>query len=140
MSSEELYFSKEIFSQTKKIVLVCWFGVGFLTTLLFRLTQSTLITTFGSQVPNIASESTQIIVETYSIWMLYIAPVLLKGHFLNQCYYKHFKELVQLLTLCLEVEITQDKVNDLEIGFPNWVKGYELYVLAFFFSRTVPYD
>lgn len=54
----------------------------------------TIPAAFGSWVLNIASERAQMIAETYSIWMLYLAPVLLKGHFLNQCYYKHFKELV----------------------------------------------
>ena len=58
-----------------------------------------------------------------------VAPVLLKGHFLNPCYYKHFKELVWLLTLCLEFEITQDEVDDLETGFQKWVKDNRLYVL-----------
>jgi hypothetical protein len=39
------------------------------------------------------------------------------------------QELVRLLTLCLEFEITQDEVDDLETGFQKWVKDYELYVL-----------
>ena len=89
----------------------------------------TIPAAFGSRVPNIASEKAQMIAETYSIWTLYLAPVLLKGCFLNPRYYKHFKELVQLLTLCLEFEITQDKVDDLEVGFQKWVKDYELYIL-----------
>jgi len=66
--------------------------------------------------------------ETHSIWMLYIAPTLLKGQFVRPQYYKHFMQLVQLLTLCLELKITQDEVGDLERGFQTWVQKYEWYV------------
>jgi hypothetical protein len=53
---------------------------------------------FGSRVPNVASEKVNMIAETHSIWTLYLAPVLLKGRFLNECYYNHFVKLIQLLT------------------------------------------
>ena len=91
--------------------------------------RKTIPAAFGSRVPNIASEKAQMIAETYSIWTLYLAPILLKGRFPSPHYYKHFKELVQLLTLCLEFEITHNKVDILETGFKKWVKDYEQYVL-----------
>jgi hypothetical protein len=78
------------------------------------------------------------IAETHSIWTLYIAPTLLKGRFVHRKYYKHFMELVRLLTLCLEFEITQDQVNDLESGFQSWVQKYERYV--FLVARRTPSD
>ena len=77
----------------------------------------TIPAAFGSRVPNIASEKAQMTAETHAIWTLYIAPTLLKGRFVQERYYKHFVELVRLLTLCLEFEITQDEVSDLERGF-----------------------
>ena len=67
--------------------------------------------------------------ETHSIWTLYLAPTLLNDRFINEQYYKHFIQLVRLLTLCLEFEITQDQINDLERGFQEWVKVYEWYRL-----------
>jgi hypothetical protein len=88
----------------------------------------TIPAAFGSKVPNIALEKAQMTAETHSIWTLYIAPTLLKGRFVQARYYKHFIELVRLLTLCLEFEITQDQVNDLERGFQSWVQVYERYV------------
>ena len=66
------------------------------------------------------------IAETYSIWTLYLAPVLLKGRFLNERYYKHFMKLVQLLNRCIDLEITQEQVDDLEQHFQAWVQDYEL--------------
>ena len=41
----------------------------------------TIPATFGSRVPNIASEKSHMIAETYSIWTLYFAPTLLKDRF-----------------------------------------------------------
>jgi hypothetical protein len=38
-------------------------------------------------------------------------------------------QLVQPLSLCLEFEITQDQINDLERGFKEWVEEYEQYEL-----------
>jgi len=78
------------------------------------------------------------IAETHSIWTLYIAPTLLKGRFVRPRYYKHFMELVRLLTLCLEFEITQDQVNGLERGFQSWVQKYERYVLLV--ASRIPSD
>jgi hypothetical protein len=89
----------------------------------------TIPAAFGSRVPNIAAEKSQMTAETHSIWTLYLAPALLNGRFTNERYYKHFVQLVQLLTLCLEFEITQDQINDLERGFQNWVEVYERYEL-----------
>jgi hypothetical protein len=89
----------------------------------------TIPAAFGSRVPNIASEKAQMTAETHSIWTLYIAPTLLRGRFISERYYKHFVELVRLLTLCLEFEITQDQLDDLEKGFQRWVKEYERYIL-----------
>ena len=89
----------------------------------------TIPATFGSRVPNIAAEKSQMTAETHPIWTLYLAPTLLNGQFTNEQYYKHFVQLVQLLTLCLKFEITQDQINDLERGFQEWVKVYEWYKL-----------
>jgi hypothetical protein len=47
-------------------------------------------------------------------------------------------ELVRLLTLCLEFEITWDQVNDLESGFQSWVQKYEQYV--FLVASRMPSD
>jgi hypothetical protein len=84
---------------------------------------------FGSRVPNIAAEKPQMTAETHSIWTLYLTPTLLNGQFINEQYYKHFIQLVQLLMLCLEFEITQDQIDDLERGFQEWVEEYEQYKL-----------
>ena len=37
-------------------------------------------------------------------------------------------KLVQLLTRCIDLEITQGQVDDLDQGFQDWVRDYELYI------------
>jgi hypothetical protein len=116
------------------LALTVWEAIGEAT----AKAGKTIPAAFGARVPNIASEKAQMIAETHSIWTLYIAPTLLKGQFVRPRYYKHFMELVRLLTLCLEFEITQDQVNDLERGFQSWVQKYERYV--FLVASRMPSD
>jgi hypothetical protein len=44
----------------------------------------TIPAAFGSRVPNIAAEKSQMTAETHSIWTLYLAPTLLNGWFINE--------------------------------------------------------
>src|ERR1700733_12127601 len=89
----------------------------------------TIPAVFGSCVPNVSLEKAHMICETYSIWMLYITPMLLKGRFLDEHYYNHFVKLVQLLTHCISLEITHEEIDDLDQNFQKWVQDYEQYVL-----------
>ena len=86
---------------------------------------NTIPAAFGSRVPNLDTERSQMTAETYSIWTLYLAPTLLKSHFIDGRYYKHFVLLARLLMLCLEFEITSGQIDELEKGFQQWVQGYE---------------
>ena len=95
----------------------------------------TIPAAFGSRVPNLASEKAHMTVDTYSIWTLYFAPTLLKGWFQYQKYYKHFIQLIELLMVCLEFEISQVDLDNLETGFQSWVMDYEQYVFLFFLSN-----
>jgi hypothetical protein len=72
------------------IMQTVWNAIGEATSQAGR----TIPAAFGSRVPNIALEKSHMIAETYSIWTLYLAPVLLKGRFLNERYYNHFIKLV----------------------------------------------
>lgn len=107
------------------IMKTVWEAIGEAT---FRAGE-TIPAAFGSRVPNVALEKAHMICETYSIWTLYIAPVLLKGRFLDERYYNHFVKLVQLLTRCIGLEITHEEIDDLDQNFQKWVQDYERYVL-----------
>ena len=86
---------------------------------------------FGAQVPNFAEKNVQKTCEMHSIWTLYFAPSVLRRHFKEEKYYRHFVSLIKLLNHCLEFEITHAQIDELETGFQNWVKEYEKYVKIF---------
>jgi hypothetical protein len=75
------------------------------------------------------SEKVNMIAKTYVIWTLYLAPMLLKGHFLNKWYYNYFVKLVQLLTHYIDLGITHEEIDDLNQDFQKWVQDYEWYML-----------
>jgi hypothetical protein len=86
---------------------------------------STIPSVFGARPPNLAKQKSQYSAELWSIWTLYLGPVLLRRRFRNQRYYKHFIGLVKLLQICLQFEITTNEVQVVRDGFINWVRDYE---------------
>jgi Transposase family tnp2 len=86
---------------------------------------STIPSVFGAQPPNPATNKSSYSAEAWSFWTLYLGPVLLRRRFHNQRYYKHFIQLVRLLQMCLQFEITTEEVQIVRSGFIAWVKDYE---------------
>ena len=66
---------------------------------------------------------------------MFIAPTVLRGRFPEDRYYKHFCALVRILNLCLQFEISENDVNEIESGIRKWVIDYEWYVLPFLFRK-----
>ncbi|QRV91937.1 Transposase family tnp2 [Ceratobasidium sp. AG-Ba] len=64
----------------------------------------TIPSAFGCRVPNLADK---------------------KRRFKRKCYYDHFVKLVRLLQDCLQLEITEDKLEEIRIGYADWVQEYE---------------
>jgi hypothetical protein len=80
---------------------------------------------FGARPPNVADDKSATTADTWSFWMLYLGPVLLSRRFKNQVYFNHFIELVKLIQICLQFEITMDEISTLRVGFEKWVEKYE---------------
>jgi hypothetical protein len=93
----------------------------------------TIPAAFGARLPNIALEKAHLSAEMRSIWTIYLAPILLRGRFQREQYYKHFLELVSLLKLCLEFQLSEHQIDELEEGFKAWVVQYEKYVVCLAF-------
>jgi Transposase family tnp2 len=85
---------------------------------------ATIPSAFGARVPDIAAYQSMS-AEMYANWTLFIAPIVLRGRFKRPCYYKHFLQLVELLKLCLALEISETMLNRIEEGFRLWVEEYE---------------
>ncbi|EJD42286.1 hypothetical protein AURDEDRAFT_34711, partial [Auricularia subglabra TFB-10046 SS5] len=89
---------------------------------------ATIPSAFGARVPDMSKDKTHMIAETWCIWTMYIAPIVLRGRFPQERYYKHFMQLVTLLKRCIELELEQGDVDEIRAGFISWVKRYEEYV------------
>jgi hypothetical protein len=86
---------------------------------------STIPSAFGARPPNIQTDKMACSAETWSFWTLYLGPVLLARKFQNSKYYKHFVDLVKLLHICLQFEISDNEIETLRTGFITWVESYE---------------
>ncbi|KZV98479.1 hypothetical protein EXIGLDRAFT_562646, partial [Exidia glandulosa HHB12029] len=88
---------------------------------------ATIPSAFRARVPNLAKDKTHMIAETWCLWTMYIAPVVLRTRFREERYYNHFMKLVHLLHLCIQLEISRSDVEAIRTGFIYWVKQYEVY-------------
>ncbi|KAJ7735356.1 hypothetical protein B0H16DRAFT_1327140 [Mycena metata] len=98
-----------------------WEAIGSLT----ASASDTIPSAYGSRVPNIAKDRSTVSAEMWSFWTLYLGPVLLRQRFQNQKYYRHFIQLVRLLTICLQFEILDEEIEEVRVGFIDWVRVYE---------------
>ena len=111
-----------------------WDAIGATT----AASRSTMPSSYGAAIPNIATDRSTFSAETWSQWALFVGPVVLNGRFPNKRYYNHFCNLVRLITLCLKFEISQGDVAQIRHGFIDWVKKYEEYVPTIYMQ--VPTD
>jgi hypothetical protein len=89
------------------------------------LSGDTIPSSHGARVPNIAIDRSKFIADTWLFWTTHLGPPLLQKVFKHRRYYDHFVRLVRLVNTCLQFEITEEEVDELESGFINWVKEYE---------------
>ena len=90
----------------------------------------TIPSDFGAWVPNICTERSNMTAETWSIWITYLGPILLRDRFSKSVYYEHFVELSHLVRLCMSYEMTRLDIGLIRTGFIKWVQEYERYVLC----------
>ena len=76
---------------------------------------------------NVAEDASACTADSWSFWALYLGPILLKGRFKKGIYYTHFVQLIKLLRLCLQFEITREELSEIRRGFCDWVKTFERY-------------
>ena len=72
-----------------------WMEIGAAT----EACHATIPAAFGASISNIAVKGSVMTAEMWANWTLHIAPVVLRGRFKKDKYYKHFLKLVKLLKL-----------------------------------------
>jgi len=88
----------------------------------------TIPSDFGARIPNIYTERSGMTAETWSIWILYLGPILLRDCFSKPVYYEHFTKLSHLVHLCMSYEMQRSDIVLIRNGFIEWVQEYEEYV------------
>ncbi|KAH6903787.1 hypothetical protein BKA70DRAFT_1299413 [Coprinopsis sp. MPI-PUGE-AT-0042] len=81
--------------------------------------------TFGPRLQNIAEERFQYTADALAFWHLYLGPIYLQRQFDDEAYFDHFVELIRLVHICIQFEISKDEVDEVRVGFANWVMKYE---------------
>jgi hypothetical protein len=86
---------------------------------------STIPYAFGARPPNFVTQKSACSAETWSFWTLFLGPILLRKRFRKRKYYDHFVDLVKLIHICLQFEISDEEIDFIRAGFIKWVEEYE---------------
>jgi hypothetical protein len=119
-----------------------WDRIGVLTEQAAR----TIPAAFVGTIPNIARDQTLYKAEAYAFWWQYIGPIVLHGR-LDQEYYeyvlcaincpliianvlthRHYLLGREIVIQCVQLQITNAEIDELEEMINRWVAEYERYV------------
>ncbi|KAJ2924111.1 hypothetical protein H1R20_g12985, partial [Candolleomyces eurysporus] len=98
-----------------------WDAIGEAT----KASKATIPAAYGAAPPDPTEERSQMTADNWSFWIQYLGPIFLERAFTNQSFYRHFVDLVKLMNLCLQFEITKDDIQRIREGFQAWVTEYE---------------
>lgn len=86
---------------------------------------STIPSAYSPRIPDVSKKGSYLSADMWSFWTLYLAPVLLRNRFKKPEYFTHFIELVHLLHICMQFEISAAEIEELRTGFKKWVEDYQ---------------
>ncbi|QRV91910.1 Transposase family Tnp2 protein [Ceratobasidium sp. AG-Ba] len=95
---------------------------------------STIPVTFVGTLPDIAEDQTLYKAEAYSFWIQYIAPIVLRGR-LPEPYFEHFLLMRDIIIMSIQVDITEEQVDELQRMVNRWVIDYERYYYQYNYNR-----
>jgi hypothetical protein len=96
----------------------------------------TIPSLFGAPILNPVKDGSCFTSSTWSVWSLFIAPTILQDCFPEEHYYKHFCSLIRILNLCLQFEISEKDIKDIESGIRQWVVDYEWCIPPFISKKS----
>ena len=85
----------------------------------------TIPTAFGARVPNLDMDRSNMTAEKWALWAMWLAPILLRDRFPNRKYYDHFMKLVYLINKCVSWALKRSELEEIRVGFQDWVEEYE---------------
>lgn len=79
---------------------------------------------FIRPLPNIATSPSLYCAESWSFWIVYIGPIVLRGRLLKK-YYDHYLELVSIIKCLLELNNTTQRIEQLKEEIAHYVEEFE---------------
>ncbi|KAI0071732.1 hypothetical protein K474DRAFT_1583312, partial [Panus rudis PR-1116 ss-1] len=98
-----------------------WEAIGLETLEAMKLIPSAFVRALG----NIAQDKSTYTAESWAFWFMYIAPSTLANRFEDNKYYTHAMDLIAIMKITLQYEITRAEVEDLREKCWRWVQQYE---------------
>lgn len=86
----------------------------------------TIPSKFVRSMPDLLTERSSFTAESWTFWMMYLAPILLVNR-LPEPYYSHFVRFGEIWKLALQLTITTKEIKKLEDMIIEWVFEYERY-------------
>ncbi|KAG9126384.1 hypothetical protein FRC07_003631 [Ceratobasidium sp. 392] len=86
---------------------------------------NTIPSRFGCRIPNLADHRSQVTSESMLLFATFLGPALLRRQFSKEAYYRHFIDLVKLISKCCSLSISHEEVQAIREGFACWVQKYE---------------
>ncbi|QRV81018.1 Transposase family tnp2 [Ceratobasidium sp. AG-Ba] len=84
----------------------------------------TIPSQFVGTLPNIDIDMGLYKAEAFAFWFTYLGPILLSGR-LPRAYYRHYLSMREIIIWCLQFEISNEEIDDLERMINQWVIDYE---------------
>lgn len=89
------------------------------------LANATIPAQFGRSIPNIAEERFFFTAEAYMVWFTLYAPILLRGRFQEDKYYKHLEDFLSIVRRLLQFATTKAERDKLRLDIVKWYEAYE---------------
>lgn len=80
---------------------------------------------FVSAIPDLIKGRESWTAEIWAFWFMYVAPIVLRNRFQDDKYYVHMCDLITIMDITLQFEITRAELEDLRDRIITWVETYE---------------
>ncbi|KAK7444781.1 hypothetical protein VKT23_015098 [Stygiomarasmius scandens] len=94
---------------------------------------------FGQRPVDISSKAGKqaSMADSWSFWLMYLAPVLLHNKFKQRDYYNHFVEFAKIIIFCMDFQVERAKIPTFREQCVNWVLEFERYAFLFLLDIAI---
>lgn len=86
---------------------------------------ATIPSSFGRSIPNVAEERAYMTAESHLVWGTLYAPILLRGRFMHDRYYLHWRKFIFIVERCIGFSSNAAERLQLRHDIREWYTEYE---------------